>query len=263
MDLENYEPETDDPILDRRFIDDLVPTRDAARRLSNRISLINLIIFAFLATDYFSVGLSFTIPGVSIIDKKGVREFLILYASLTGLYCLMIQNNIYILDSVIKFIIGTKIPLELRGIFTAKYFYHENFPSLMPVNLPHISFSRWNTNVAIYTSIIVLVMMALYYCAYLFMYTIIAIDVWKAAKLGYWSYAIAGASIVNTIVGALYMAFTRMRMPYRDYTALHELNGLPQIAPSQFEKRRNEIYGEGTRDWQDLRKRGYIKTTDQ
>jgi len=261
MDLENYEPESNEFALDKKFIDDLQPARDAARARSYRVMFINMMIFAFLVTDYFSLGLNFTIPGVAVIDKKGVREFLIFYSSLSGIYSMVLQNNLYIMDSAVKFIINNKFPIELRGIYNSKYFYYESVPTVSPKSLPHISFATIHTKSAIIFYCFFLFMMLAYFAAYSLTYILISIDVWRTANLGYWSYATAGASITNGIVSGFYLVFTRAKMPYRDYTALHELMGLPQVAPSQLEKRREEIYGESSRDWLDLVNRGYIKQT--
>ncbi|MBW9052168.1 hypothetical protein [Rhizobium mesosinicum] len=259
LDLENYEPEDDDFKLDKKFVDDLLPTRDAARTNANRILFINMMIFAFLLTDYFSIGLTFTIPGVSVVDPKGVKDFLIFYSSMTGLYCFIIQNNMYTLDSAMKFVIMNKFPLELRGIYIAKYFYFENFPPPSPTQLPHISYSRIYSQFFMVASVAFLIAILIYFSCYAALYMAIAVDIWKNARLGIWSYVIAGASIANGVLSTSYLILTRIRMPYRDYTVLHEIQGLPQIAPSQYERRQKEVYGEGVADWLSLVERGYIK----
>jgi hypothetical protein len=259
LDLENYEHENDEFKLDKKFVEDLIPARDAARTSANRIIFVNTMIFAFLLTDYFSIGLTFSIPGVSVVDPKGVRDFLILFSSITGLYCLIIQNNLYTLESVIKFVLMNKFPMELRGAYIAKYFYFENFPPPLPKQLPHINYSRLHSQYYIIASIAFLAMMVIYFCLYTALYIIVAIDVWKSARLGIWSYVIASGCIINGILSISYLILTRMKMPYRDYTVLHELQGLPEIAPSQLERRKREVYGEGADDWFDLVKRGYIK----
>ncbi|MGO7181528.1 hypothetical protein ACCT14_11455 [Rhizobium brockwellii] len=259
LDLENYEPEGDDFKLDKKFVDDLVPARDAARMKANRIIFVNMMIFAFLLTDYFSIGLKFSIPGVSVIDPKGVRDFLIFFSSITGIYCLVIQNNIYTIESAMKFSILNNFPTELHGIYIAKYFYFENFPPPSPTQLPHISYSQLYSNYFLAASVASLILLFLYFSFYTALYIIIAIDVWKSASLGIWSYIIAAASITNSTLSMSYLILTRMRMPYRDYTVHHELQGLPEIAPSQLERRRKEVYGEGRADYLSLVERGYIR----
>ncbi|NKM14172.1 hypothetical protein GFL85_24655 [Rhizobium laguerreae] len=259
LDLENYEPEGDQFQLDKKFVDDLLPARDAARTKANRIIFVNAMIFAFLLTDYFSIGLKFSIPGVSVVDPKGVRDFLIFFSSIAGIYCLVIQNNLYTIESAIKFSIQNNFPVELRGIYIAKYFYFENFPPPSPIQLPHISYSRLYSNYFFAASVASLILLLLYFGFYTALYITIAIDVWKSARLGMWSYIIAAASIANGALSISYVILTRMRMPYRDYTVLHELQGLPEIAPSQLERRQKEVYGEGSADYLTLVERGYIK----
>ncbi|MGO6682094.1 hypothetical protein [Rhizobium leguminosarum] len=260
LDLENYEPEGDDFKLDKKFVDDLLPARDAARTKANRIIFVNMMIFAFLLTDYFSIGLKFSIPGVSVTDPKGVRDFLIFFVSITGIYCLVIQNNIYTIESAMKFSILNNFPTELRDIYIAKYFYFENFPPPSPVQLPNISYSRLYSNYFLVASVTSLILLFLYFSFYTALYITIAIDVWKSARLGIWSYIIAAASITNGTLSMSYLILTRMRMPYRDYTVFHELQGLPEIAPSQLERRRKEVHGEGVADYLNLVERGYIKS---
>jgi|APAra7269096819_1048525.scaffolds.fasta_scaffold14088_3 hypothetical protein len=258
LDLEYYEPEDENFTLDKKFVDDLQPARDAVRTSSNRIALINIAVFAFLLSDYLSIGMNFSIPGVSIVDKKGVREFLLFFISVSGPYGLMIQNNMYTLESAMKFAIS-KFPKELQGIYIAKYFYLENFTPLFPTQLPHINATGLHTRIAMLISVLLLILIIVYSTIYISLYVAIAIDVWKEGRLGTWSYFIASASIANATVGVGYLIFTRLKMPYRDYSVLHELQGLREVAPSQYERRNWEVYGEGVEDYQDLVARGYIK----
>ncbi|MBY3301494.1 hypothetical protein HFO04_01550 [Rhizobium laguerreae] len=262
LDLGNYEPEGEDFKLDKKFVDDLVVARDAARTKANRIIFVNAMIFAFLLTDYFSIGLKFSIPGVTVVDPKGVRDLLIFFSSVSGIYSLILQNNMYTIESAMKFSILKNFPEELRGIYVAKYFYSENFSAPSPIQLPYISYSRLYTKYFIAASVAFMILLLIYLGLYMALYVTIAIDVWKSARLGIWSYIIAVASITNGALGMSYLILTRMRMPYTDYTVLHELQGLPEIAPSQFERRRNEVYGEGVADYRRLVERGYIGAED-
>ncbi|EJJ24605.1 hypothetical protein PMI11_07202 [Rhizobium sp. CF142] len=132
--------------------------------------------------------------------------FLIFYSSMTSLYCFIIQNNMYTLERTMKFAIMNKFPLELRGIYIEKYFCLENFPPPSPTQLPHISYSRIYSQFFMVASAAFLIATLIYFSCYTALYMAVAVDIWKNARLGIWSYVI----------------LTRMRMPYRDYTVLHE-----------------------------------------
>lgn len=138
--LENYEDEKDFE-LNKALVEDLLPARDAARARSDKLTIAGLIIFAFLAADYFAIGIKISIPGIALDDVKGAREFLIFFGGILSTLSLIAQNNQYTLDSTIKYIVNNKYPEIFRQIYISKYFWHDNFPRYFPVQTPHLSFT--------------------------------------------------------------------------------------------------------------------------
>jgi len=62
-------------------------------------------------------------------------------------------------------------------------------------------------------------------------------------------------------VGAtFYVALTRFRLPYLDYTVNGELELLEQVDPVRHRARLQEIYGKLNADRKDMEQRGYINS---
>lgn len=87
---------------------------------------------------------------------------------------------------------------------------------------------------------------------------IISLDVWNTAGLGWLSRIIASGAIANSVLCFGYLVITRLRMPYRSYMKLQELDVLKQIAPSQVAKKSSAMYDEGSDDYFSLVDRGYL-----
>ncbi|KQT04147.1 hypothetical protein [Rhizobium sp. Leaf386] len=56
LDLSYYEAESEDFELNKSFVDDLIPARDAALSRTNKLTVFNLIVLATLAADFFRSG---------------------------------------------------------------------------------------------------------------------------------------------------------------------------------------------------------------
>ncbi|WP_105438947.1 hypothetical protein [Neorhizobium sp. T25_13] len=263
LDLENYDSEDDGIKLDKAFIDDLVPARDAALARANSLTLLNFIVFGLLAADYLSLGVKFSIPGVAVEDIKGVREFLLFFTGVVGAIALIAQSNIYTMDSAIKFVITNRLPEALQSIYLAKYFSHENIPRFVPTNIPHITVAKSNSVV---TTLVYLgwgAAIVIYLIFYLTIGIMIAIDIWKSAGLGLLSRVVAVGYVVNAILCWGYLITTRAKMPYRDYFRSQEIEVLSQIAPSQVEAKRSFLYDESNGDYARMVERGYFTGNPQ
>src|SRR5262249_47589328 len=104
----------------------------------NKQVAFNAVIFVFLASNYLGLKLGLSIAGISITDAPGVAEGLLLLSNLMSCYTLVFQGNAYLLEAAIKHAINRAIPEELRAIYLARYFPHENFGLYQPFNLPHV-----------------------------------------------------------------------------------------------------------------------------
>jgi len=258
LDLENYETGNDEINLDKAFIDDLVPARDAALARANKLALFNFIVFGLLAADYFSVGVKFSIPGVQVDNIRGVREFLIFFAGVVSAIALVTQNNVYTMDSAIKFVIANKLPDALQSIYMAKYFSHENYSRYFPKNIPHITITQSHSAVSTFVVFGWGAALIIYPIFSLVVGVMISIDVWNTGGLGWLSRSVAVGSIVNSVLCWGYFITTRLKMPYRDYFRSQEIEVLRQVAPSQVEAKRSFLYDESNSDYARMVERGYF-----
>ncbi|PTM95265.1 hypothetical protein [Mycoplana dimorpha] len=257
LDLQNYEQEAGFD-LNKAMVDDLLPARDAALARSNRLVLTSLVIFAFLAADYFSLSVKISLPGVDVRDIKGVREFLIFFSGLLSTLSLLAQNNVYTLESTIKYIVNNHYPEQLRPIYISKYFWHENYPRYFPTRIPHLLISPIQSRLVDLISLGWLLAMFFYVILFFVIGILISIDVWKNGGISWFSRVVAFGAIANSVLGWGYFIITRCKMPYRNFLKLQEIEVLGQIAPSQVEAKWQSLYGEGYDDYVDMINRGYL-----
>ncbi|KQT04146.1 hypothetical protein ASG50_18275 [Rhizobium sp. Leaf386] len=172
---------------------------------------------------------------------------------------LIAQNNQYTMDCAIKHVIETTFPKSLQSIYMAKYFWHENFGRHFPQNIPHLTTTSPQHFVGLFFMIGWVVAIISYSIAFLIVSTIIAIDVWNNAGLGWLSKSIATLSIVNAILCWGCMLSFRGPMPYRNWFRSQKIDVLKQIAPSQVKAKEEALYGERMADYRNLIERGYIE----
>lgn len=258
LDLENYEPEEGAPNLDKVFIDDIVPARDAAMAKVQRLSFVAFIMFMLIVADYFSISMKFHIPSVEFSDIRANREFLLFFMSLINIALLVLSINLYNMERVIKYIINKKLPEELRQIYISKYFYHENALRYSGVNTPHITIDPIHNGLFLASFASLGFLVIGYMIAYITLGVLIAYDVWMQGNLGWLSRIIALAAIINYALILMGIILTRFRMPYTDYSKQHEIDVLKQIAPSQVSSKLKKMYSGFSEDYGALVAKGYF-----
>jgi hypothetical protein len=258
-DLELYVTDEGKEKIDVAFIDGLAKSRDETLRIVKKQLAISAVIFLFLFANYLAIETDVNIAGFSLKYAKGIPEGLMLISSLLSSYTLILQSNAYLLESAIKVLIGLVAPPELRELYEIQYFPHEHFGGYKPFNLPHITQSKITLALNKYAAIFFLVILVSAYLLYLYCYALLVIDMWQASRLGFWSKAIAAYMGLMGIGGFLFLAVSRMRLRYLDYTINQEFELLRQIAPERVNVRLQQVYGELNEDRQAMIRRGYLK----
>ena len=82
---------------------------------------------------------------------------------------------------------------------------------------------------------------------------------WIHPNFGVWSQLIFFYILLLGLGSFVYVALTRFRLPYLDYTTNNELELLKQVDPQRWRVRLNELYGSLNVRRAVLEKRGYIK----
>ena len=134
-DLELFEPRDR---FDIKFIDDFAKARDDIMSLTKKQTIISMLIFLFLLSNYLAVGLDVSLGGFSLRYSTGVAEGLLLVSNMLSCYTLILQANSSILDATIKSAIKFGVPEELRTLYLVRYFPHEQFGRYQPFNMPYL-----------------------------------------------------------------------------------------------------------------------------
>jgi hypothetical protein len=261
-DLDMYVTDGDDgdTKFDHKFLEDIAKARDETLATIKKQQIITAIIFLFLLSSYFSVGLDINIAGISLKQSPGVPEALLLISNLLGCYTLILQGNCHLLDSTIRSTISHVIPEELRTIYTVRYFPHEHIGGYRAVNLPHILPTKITSRIT--SAALLLYLSILVFSALAFMAVNVFLLIhylWLKPNFGIWSYLLLAYILLCGLSSFLYVAITRFRLPYSDFTANDELELLRQVNPERYHVRLQEMYGKLNQDRREMEKRGFIK----
>lgn len=259
MDLELYATDEGKEKLDLKLLDDLAKSRDEALSAVKRQTILTFVVFLFLLANYLSIKLDMSVGGFSLKYEAGIPEGLLLLTNLMNAYTLIVQSNVYVLESAMKFLIGHIVPLEMRQLYYVRYFTHENYGSYYPTNLPHITPKSVTSFVRINTGRVFIVALIPFLLLYFACYAALAIDIWQKAALGIWSKLFAVFFFCSWLYGLAFAASTRFKMPYRDYTINHELELLQEHNPERHRERLHEVFGQLNADRRDMEERGYLK----
>ena len=122
MDLENYEPESDQHALTVTTVEKLRSYRDAIDENMRRARQVNLLMFAALVSNYFAIDSDLSFAFGIKAKFSGFREVFLVALSFIGAYVLILENNVYTINSYMKFIIG-QLPEEVRQMHIASHFF--------------------------------------------------------------------------------------------------------------------------------------------
>jgi hypothetical protein len=256
-DLELYLNDEGKGKIDSKFIDDLVKSRDETLAIIKKQIIVSSLIFLFLLSNYLSIGVDINLGGFSLKYGKGIPEGLLLISNLVSVYTP--QSNVYLMDAAIKSLVRRVQPPELHQLYLIRYFPHENFGTYAPFNLPHITQSPITSRLGKSTGVAFLLLLVPTYLIYLYFYVLLVVDLWSVARLGAWSKIIAAYIASSGVLAVLFLATTRMKLRYLDYTINHEIELLRQTAPEKVNARLQEIYGKMNSDRDQMIQRGYLR----
>jgi hypothetical protein len=262
-DLEEYEPQGD-YALDLKFIDDFAKARDELFAKIKKQMIFSFIAFVFASAKYLGIKLNFNVGGFSLADTPGALEALLLISNLLACYTLMLQGNVFLIETAIKHAINRSVPDELKRVYLVRYFPHEHFGVYQPFNLPHLIPNASTRTISKYTALLFLVLLvgitgayAVSNIALLFYY------LWFHPQLGVLSYALLAFILACGVYAFSYVILTRVRLPYLDYTVNHELELLQQVDPERYKIRLQEIYGSINADRRRMEELGYLRRRER
>lgn len=257
MDLEHYEAENEEHSLSVSTLEKLRTYRDAIEDKMKRARQINLLMFVALVSNYFAIDSDLTFAFGIKAKFSGFREVFLVTLSFIGVYVIILENNIYILNSYMKFIIG-RLPDEVRQMHIAAHFFSENMRRYMPINLPRISQTPLNSNLSMIPFLFGLFLLVAAAVIYGGMYFLIASDIWKNGALEIWSKVSVAVAVTNSVLGILYVLTTRVPLPYRDFRKLDDIEFMKAFAPSQLQKLYEETHSDVVADFNQMVEKGYI-----
>jgi hypothetical protein len=258
QDLENYEPQGT-YTLDSKFIDDFAKARDDLLSQIKKQLTFSAVVFVYLGSSYLGIGLGFSGFGFSLKDTPGVSEGLLLASNLLACYTLMLQANVYLIESAIKHAISRTVPEELRTLYLVRYFPHEHFGVYRPFNLPHIIPNGPSRALVKVTSILFLLLLAAVTIGFAACnFGLLLYFLWFHPQLGIASYVLLIFILACGLCTFLYLLLTRCRLPYLDYTVNNELELLKQVDPRRYQERLTEIYGKLNEDKKSMIAKGFL-----
>lgn len=259
MDLENYEAESKDFELNKDFFRELVQSRDKLADRIRRNSVIAATILAILITDYFSIDLKFSLFGVQITKFKFFKELLLIGSCALSGVSLLLQSNQYTLESAMHFIILNKFPRELRHIYESQYLPGRTYARYAPTNLPYINTVSVNFWISVIPAIMALAAMLIGFLGYAALLVVLLADIWTHPSVPFWSRAAVGLMSLSYTYGFLYIASTRLKLPYRNYLRLERQMTLRDYWPGQYEFEFGKEYEQEAAEYQWLLTRGYTR----
>lgn len=250
--------------FDLKFIEDFAKARDETLGTAKKQLIFSSVVFLFLASNYFGFALDINVGGFSLKSSPGVPEGLLLISNLLSCYTLILQANAAVLDATIKAAIKFGAPEELRLIYLVRYFPHEQFGRYQPFNMPYLIPSKLQRALGKWVAISFLSILAVTFLAYAAFNGLLLVHyLWIKSSFGIWSKLLFGYIAICGLTSIFYVALTRFRLPYLDYTINNELELLEQINPQRHGIRLQEIYGEMNKDRRNMEWRGYLKPRQQ
>lgn len=257
MDLEHYEAETEEHSLSVSTLEKLRTYRDAIEEKMKRARQINLLMFVALVSNYFAIDSDLTFAFGIQAKFSGFREVFLVALSFIGVYVVILENNIYTLNSYMKFIIG-RLPDEVRQMHIAAHFFSENMSRYMPINLPRITQTPLNSNLSMIPFLFGLFLLVAAVVIYGGMYFLLARDIWQNGTVEIWSKISVAVAVTNSVLGILYVLTTRVPLPYRDFRNLDDIEFMKAHAPSQLQKLYEETHSDVIADFNQMVDKGYI-----
>jgi hypothetical protein len=246
--------------FDLKFIDDFAKARDDVMSLTKKQIIFSVLVFLFLLSNYFALGLDINVVGFSLRYSPGIPEGLLLISNLLSCYTLILQANSSILDATIKSAIRSGVPEELRTVYLVRYFPHEQFGRYQPFNMPHLIPTKLQRAIGRGVAILFLIFLILTFFAFAACNLFLLIHhLWIKPNFGIWSNLLLVYILLLGVGATLYVLMTRFRLPYLDYTVNSELELLEQVDPERHRARLQEIYGRLNADRRDMERRGYVK----
>ncbi len=245
--------------FDLKFIDDFAKARDELLSLIKKQIIFSVLIFLFLLSNYFALGLDINVVGFSLRYSPGIPEGLLLISNLISCYTLILQANSSILDATIKSAIKVGVPEELQTVYLVRYFPHEQFGRYQPFNMPHIIPTKLQRSIGKGVAILFLIFLILTSLSFAACNLFLLIHhLWLKPNFGIWSNLLLAYILLLGVGATLYIVLTRFRLPYLDYTVNSELELLEQVDPDRHRVRLQEIYGGLNADRRNMEQRGYV-----
>lgn len=247
--------------LDLKFIDDFAKARDDIMSLTKKQIIFSGLVFLFLLSNYLALGLDINVGGFSLRYSPGIPEGLLLISNLLSCYTLILQANSSILDSTIRSAIKLGVPEELQTVYLVRYFPHEQFSRYQPFNMPHLIPTKLQRTIGKGVAILFLIFLIITFFAFATCNLFLLIHhLWIKPNFGVWSNLLLIYILLLGVGATFYVALTRFRLPYLDYTVNGELELLEQVDPVRHRARLQEIYGKLNADRKDMEQRGYINS---
>lgn len=257
MDLQHYEADPDEHSLSVTNLEKLRGYRDAIEEKARRARQINLLLFVALVSNYFAIDSDLSFAFGITAKFSGFREVFLVALSFIGIFILILENNIYILNAYMKFMIS-RLPEEVRQMHLAAHFFLENMSRYMPVNLPRITQTPLNSNLSIIPFLFGIFLLIAAVAIYGGMYFVIALDIWQNGNIEMWSKVSVALAGTNSVLGVLYLVTSRMPLPYRDFRKLDDVEFMKSFAPSQLQKLHADMHSDIIADFNRMVEKGYI-----
>lgn len=248
--------------LDRELLTLLIERRDSIKEYSNRLSLISVTIFGFLLLNYFRFTSDISIAGVSIKNSPGIAEILIVTSSTLGVYATALQANVVIVEGGIMHLAKRVYPSGLINILRAGFIPEQNFGKYYPKNLPHLTFTSLHSKLSLLSTYVYLLSLLFVIILVLVANLAILMDIWTTSSIGAYSKIVSLYVLAISFVGFSILIITRMPMPLRDYSLLHEIEITRQIRPKKVDELLHKIYRSTNEDRENLRRLGFLKKYD-
>lgn len=245
--------------LDRELLSLLIERRDRIKESSGRFSLISVTIFGFLLLNYFRFTSDISIAGVSIKNSPGIAEILIVVSSTLGVYATALQANVAIVEGGIMHLAKRVYPSGLINVLRASLIPDQNFGKYYPKSLPHLTFTSFHSKLSLFSTYIYLLSLL---CIIILLITAnlaILIDIWKTSSIGVYSKIVSVYVLAVSFVGFSILMITRLPMPLRDYSLLHEIEITRQIRPTKIDELLHKVYRGSNEDRENLRRLGFLK----
>ena len=240
----------------------LVDRRDTIKELSNKLSAISVAIFGFLLLNYFRFASDISIGGISIKNSPGISEILIVISSTLGIYVAALQANVTIVEGAIMHLAKRIYPKSLNGVLQASLIPDQNFGKYYPKNLHHLPLTTLHLRISRYVTLSYLVSIVFVLLLVIFTNLIILTDIWITSSIGIYSKIVSLYVLATSLVGFAILVITKLPMPFRDYSLLHQIEITRQLHPENVDNFLRKIYQGTNEDRENMRRLGYLKQNE-